>query len=102
MTYNLTAIGTQCATSATGCLVEVNSGLLQGFLGIFILSSLAVILGSIYYSKTYDMPKSIAGALTVLLIGSIPLWAIGLVPIWFEFIIIVGAGISLAFISRQF
>jgi hypothetical protein len=100
MAYNLTAVSAN-ATSMLGYVQNVNSILMEGWLGTIFLIGIAVVTFMGYIVATNSVSKSIGATSTVCFVLSVLLAAMGLVGNTVLLMLLVASAASLAFNFRN-
>ena len=95
MTYNLTAVAN--ANNTVQMFVNVNTHIMDGWLGVFILIVIFAVLYINFVFHSQKPIKSFTGASFITAIVSILFFIVGFGPVLAVWVLLVGVGLSIAF-----
>ena len=101
MPYNLTGIG-ENATNLLGLMQGVNNTLTGGWLGVFFLIGLSVIIFMAFITSTNDPKRSFAATGYINFVATLLLMAAGLIPntfVIFISLIVAATAVAISFKS---
>jgi len=100
MVYNLTGVVSN-STTTIGFIQGINSGLMFGWLGVFLLLALTVVLFGSFYFTTQETGKSVAATSFIIFGLSTFLRALGLISPLVLYITLIIAASSIAFTFKK-
>jgi len=100
MSYNLTSIAANSSDLVT-FTQGVNNVLMQGYLGVFLLIGLSIVILIGFIQGTGDVKKSITATSFITFLLSLFLIALNLIPTTAFYIVTVVAGLAIALSWKQ-